>query len=725
MGAAGFTLACIHVFVWIKQKDQAAHLGFAVAAFSVAVIAVLEGTALQAQSVREFAAALRWAHLPVAFLFVGVVAFVQTHFQAGRLRLGAAACLLWAISLVPNFLSGVDLNFREITALQPVHLWGGVAVVSPVGVANPWMLLGQIAVLLLLAYLIDAALTLGRQGVPLERRRALRVCGSMAVFVFLASVWNALVFAGLIPAPVMFVPAFMAMLLVMSYELGGDILRAAQLSRSLAGSESSRQLSELRMDLAARAAGIGFWNWDIARGESWFSEPGLRLLGFAPGERFERKRFMERVVAADHEGVNQAFQAARRGDGDYNCEYRIRKPDGHTRWLATRGRLEFDGRTPARLHGVVVDITERRQAEERFRLVVEAAPTAMLLVEADGRIVFANEQTVRVFGYAREELCAMNVDALVPLAYPRGPAPVRTGAPDTPDVAAGRELFGQRKDGSQVPVEIGLNPIESDGGLQILVSITDISERKRMERESAVQRDELAHLSRVALLAELSGSLAHELNQPLTAILSNAQAAARFLAHDPPNLAEVRDSLGTIVECDKRAGEVIRRLRAMLRKEPAEFRHLEINEVVQDVLRIIRSDLLHRNVEVRLELAPNLPLIDGDRVQLQQVLLNLIMNGSEAMAELGGGRRLTVRALAGPDDGVEVQVCDAGRGIAADDLERIFSPFVTSKPGGMGLGLAVCTTIVLAHHGRLWASNNPAGGATLHFELPGCAERAP
>jgi C4-dicarboxylate-specific signal transduction histidine kinase len=220
------------------------------------------------------------------------------------------------------------------------------------------------------------------------------------------------------------------------------------------------------------------------------------------------------------------------------------------------------------------------------------------------------------------------------------------------------------------------------------------------------------------MLAELSGSLAHELNQPMTAVLSNAQAALRFLTHSPPNLDEVRESLTSIVENDKRAGEVIRRLRAMLRKDPAEHKRLDINDVVLDVLRIIRSDLLNRNVDMVLELAQALPPLEGDRVQVQQVLLNLVMNAADAMESVVKGREIKLQTVLTRANDVQVSVVDAGCGIPDDHLELIFSPFVTSKAGGMGLGLAVCTSIIQTHRGRIWATNNPSGGATVHFSIP-------
>ena len=236
--------------------------------------------------------------------------------------------------------------------------------------------------------------------------------------------------------------------------------------------------------------------------------------------------------------------------------------------------------------------------------------------------------------------------------------------------------------------------------------------------EISAQRDELVHLSRVAMLGELAGSLAHELNQPLTAILSNAEAAVRFLARDPIDVSELRSLLEDIAADDKRAGEVISRMRALLRKEEVHYRPLDVNQVVLDVLKLMRSDLLIRRVGVSAELAPTLPLVDGDRIQLQQVLVNLVMNGCDAMDGSGTDRQLTLRTITTPSEEVEVSVVDHGRGIPSKDLERVFDPFVSTKMDGVGLGLTVCRGIIAAHHGRLWGTNNADNGATFHFTLP-------
>jgi two-component system sensor kinase FixL len=724
MGAASLTLALIHLLVWFKQQRlQTAHLMFAVTGISVAALAIFELLMMTAPTAERYSVLLRWVHVPFALMMIGIVAFVRLNLQVGRLWLGGLVCLTRLACLVPDFLTGENLNFIEVTSLRQVPIWGGGFVAAPVGVPNPWMALGQASVALLLAFLLDALVSGIRRTTGEYRRRVILICGSMIGFLLLSAAWSVAVVSGALHAPLTVNPAFTGVLLVMSYELGGDILRAVQLAKDLSVSEAHLRETEQRMDMAVRGAGVGLWSRDLVHEDSWVSETGMRVLGFGPDEKWDRDRFYERLPPADRKTLEGAVASAIEGHGEFNTEYRIIGSDRRTRWIMVRGQVEFDAvtRTPLRMRGIVSEITERREAEERLRLVVEMSPTALLMVNAEGLIALVNRQAEILLGYGREEMAGMQVDALVPRRYRDRHAGLRgtyVASATARAMGAGRELFALRRDGSEVPVEIALGPIHGDSGLAVLVSITDISERKRADRESALQRDELAHLSRVVLLAELSGSLAHELNQPLTAILSNAQAAVRFLAHSPPNLEEVRDSLANIVENDKRAGEVIRRLRAMLRKDRADHRRLDMNDVVLDVLRIIRSDLLNRNVDVVLELHPNLPPIQGDRVQLQQVLLNLVMNGTDAMTDVSTSRNITLQTHTADTGGVQVSVTDVGRGIPEEDIERIFSPFVTTKASGIGLGLAVCVSIIHTHRGTIWATNNDARGATVHFKLP-------
>ena len=248
--------------------------------------------------------------------------------------------------------------------------------------------------------------------------------------------------------------------------------------------------------------------------------------------------------------------------------------------------------------------------------------------------------------------------------------------------------------------------------------VLDVTQRHQMQSEALQQRKELTHLSRVAMLGELSGSLAHELNQPLAAILANAQAAQRFLAQGPGSLDEVGLILRDIVEEDKRAGELIGRLRILFKKGEIQRQPLDANELVRDVLRLMRSDLISRRMAASSELAPQLPEVSGDPVQLQQVLLNLLINAADATPDgVSEVQPLVVRTARAESGDVLISVSDRGRGILPENLHTVFDPFMTTKAHGMGLGLTVCRTIMHAHGGRIWAENNAGGGATFHFSL--------
>ena len=246
----------------------------------------------------------------------------------------------------------------------------------------------------------------------------------------------------------------------------------------------------------------------------------------------------------------------------------------------------------------------------------------------------------------------------------------------------------------------------------------DITARKLAELEQQKQRNALTHLSRVTLLGELSGSLAHELNQPLAAILSNAQAAQRFLADENSNIAEIQDILQDIVDDDKRAGEIIQRLRLILKKADLQRQAMNVNEAVQDVLKLVRSDLKHRRVIVNSDLGNNLPLVTGDKVLIQQVLLNLIMNACDAMNDADMDQCQIHIHTRWNGTATQVAISDQGTGIKNDDIDHIFEAFFSTKPQGMGLGLAICRTIIDAHNGQLWAVNNSDSGASFYFTLP-------
>ena len=246
----------------------------------------------------------------------------------------------------------------------------------------------------------------------------------------------------------------------------------------------------------------------------------------------------------------------------------------------------------------------------------------------------------------------------------------------------------------------------------------DITERKHAELEIAQGHAALQHMTRVSLLGQLSASIAHQLNQPLTSIMANAEAAQKMLRREPLDLAELRDICDDIVAADRRASDVIRRLGALFRREEPLLAPLDLNEVVRETLDIMRTSLLMRHVAVDKALAAELPAIDGDRVQLQQLLLNLVVNAADAMASLPEAER-QLRIETARDGGtIVLTVADRGPGVAPQAMNRLFEPFATTKPDGMGIGLAVCRAIVAAHGGSIEARNAPGGGAVFSVRLP-------
>jgi PAS domain S-box-containing protein len=253
---------------------------------------------------------------------------------------------------------------------------------------------------------------------------------------------------------------------------------------------------------------------------------------------------------------------------------------------------------------------------------------------------------------------------------------------------------------------------------EMLGVVLDITERKRAEAEMQRHRQELAHVSRVSIMGELSASMAHELNQPLTAILTNAQAAQRFMAAGPTDMDEFREILKDIAADTTRARDVIRHLRALVKKSEPDFTRLEIGETVREVVGFLHGDIVARNVRVILELAPDLPPVHGDRTQLQQVLINLLLNAFDALnGDPVSGRLVTVTTTREAPKFIRVTVRDSGVGIPPDQLDSIFEPFYTTKSEGMGMGLSVTRSIIESHQGRIWAENNPDRGASFHFTL--------
>jgi signal transduction histidine kinase len=255
--------------------------------------------------------------------------------------------------------------------------------------------------------------------------------------------------------------------------------------------------------------------------------------------------------------------------------------------------------------------------------------------------------------------------------------------------------------------------------LLIFGLLVNLHKRKQAEKEARHRRDELAHVTRVATMGELTSSLAHELNQPLAAIRNYANAAQRFLSQGEPGLSKTREALEGIIRDDRRAAEVIGRVRGLLKKEEPHYRPVHMNNVIQEILTFIRSDSVLEGLSIETELAPELPAVAGDRVQLQQVLLNLMLNAVDAMNKTRPDlRKLVIQTENEEERGVKISVRDFGAGIDEAQRDKLFEPFYTTKAAGMGMGLAICQRIIHAHGGSIQAENNPDGGATFYFTLP-------
>jgi len=367
-----------------------------------------------------------------------------------------------------------------------------------------------------------------------------------------------------------------------------------------------------------------------------------------------------------------------------------------------------------------------RESELAKSAILASLSSHVAVLDRSGQIVTANDSWMR---FARENgwLPQAGVGASYLDVWRRH---VGDGATHARDVLAGIEAvlegsrasfaleYPRRLPGGERWFTISVVPLCVPKGGAV-VSHTDITERKLAELEAQRSRHELAHFMRVSTIGALAASLAHELNQPLTGILANAQAALRLLEATSTDLVEIRSILCDIVDDDKRAREVIQRLRSLLRKDPVQFGLLDLNGLIRDVAKLLSSDAIIRNIAVSLELHPDPVFVNGDSVQLQQVVLNLLLNAMEAIAEcVGEGRTIVVRTEKIEVETVHVSVQDRGTGLQQGTEQLVFEPFYTTKPSGLGMGLAISKSIIEAHGGRIWATDNASGGATFHFSLP-------
>jgi PAS domain S-box-containing protein len=495
--------------------------------------------------------------------------------------------------------------------------------------------------------------------------------------------------------------------------------------------ENALRQSEAYLAEAQQLSHTGSFGWKVATGELTWSKETFRIFQWDEATKPSISSMLQSIHPEDRLAVQQVAVRAARAGKDYDHEYRLLMPDGSVKYVRAMARATRDASGNVEFIGSVTDVTtakkaERRyrESEQRFRDYAETASDWFWETGPDHRVTHISEHSDTI-GMAPSGIVGLTrwdiaPDAeLEPEKWQQHRAALDAHLPF-------RDLVYRSKDRSGQPIYVrtsGKPFFNADGEFLGYRGVcTDVTAAIRGDQaEDALRKAhaELAHVTRVTTLGELTASIAHEINQPLAAVIANADACIGWLHRSPPDLKGARRSVEWIIEDGKRASEVIRHVRALAKRTDVEMVPLDVNRLVREAVALVQREMASHAVSVRMELASVLPGIFGDRIQLQQVLINLIMNGIEAMeGVVDCPREMVIRSGADENGAVLVTVIDHGVGICEDTVDRMFIPFFTTKAGGMGMGLSICRSIVEAHGGRLSASPNQGRGATFQITLP-------
>src|ERR1700758_3451064 len=493
--------------------------------------------------------------------------------------------------------------------------------------------------------------------------------------------------------------------------------------------EEALRRSECYLAEAQRLTHTGSWARPVAGDEALhLSEEWYRIFGFDPENgppAFEQ--LLQRVHPEDRAKWKGAIDRATDRKSDYEVEFRILLPDATAKYIHTVGHpvLNASGDL-VQFVGSSTDITERKRAEQATCLlaaIVESSHDAIVSKSLNGVITSWNKGAERLFGYTAEEALGQNITLIIP--------PERRDEERTilEQLTRGEridhfETVRMRKDGSLLDVSLTISPMRDASGRVVGASklARDITERKRAEEALRQAQTDLAHASRLTTMGEFTASLAHEVKQPIAAAVTDANTCVRWITRDEPDLKEAREAARRIVKDAERASEIINRVRLLFKKGTPQRELVDVNEVAREMMVLLGDEASRHSISIRTELAEDLPHVIGDRVQLQQVLMNLIVNGVDAMHDVDRPRELIIKSQPAENNELLMSVSDTGVGLPRHQADQIFNAFFTTKTHGTGMGLRISRSIVESHGGRLWAADNSPRGASFCFTLPTKAE---
>lgn len=496
--------------------------------------------------------------------------------------------------------------------------------------------------------------------------------------------------------------------------------------------------------LAMEAAGAGAWQWDVAAGSLRLSAPARALIG-APCDLLDYGEFLALLHPDDRDTADRSLRESVAAGGACDVVVRTRPSESRARWLRLKGRAFGGSGEAGGIIGIVIDDMRRDGAAENgadategargdppafstsdaaceahLRSLLDALPDAMIVIDTDGVIHSFSAAAERLFGYSAAEAIGRNVSILMPQPYRETHDDhlrrhLATG--ERRIIGIGRIVVGLRKDGSTFPMELAVGQMHSDGRRFFTGVARDLTERQQTQRRLRELEFELIYMSRFTALGEIASTLAHEVNQPLTAAASYLKGAARLMDGAPADgMPMAREAIARATEQTMRVGEIIRRLREFVARGDSGRRVETLSKLIEEVSGLALVGTRNLGIRVSFDLDPRAAYVMVNKVQIQQVLLNLMRNAVEAMEETAR-RELTISTRQVDNTTVQVTVADTGPGIPPEVAAQLFQPFITTKREGMGIGLSISRTIAEAHGGRLWAETGDSGGAAFHLTL--------